>query len=215
MRLWYDFFFMHTLNTNFRYAVQTNFKHQTEGHWKQVMIRPALIYTMRDELYLQAGLSVLFTWNGDENIYEIRPWQGVNIFFPRIGQIFINNFIRLEERIFLFSNDYDHSASIRARYSVATQIPLNHYQIIDHTVYLWPQIEAFIPIYDQGFTPYVDQFRFSLGLGYRFNGHIRSEFAYMYEKSKVEETHNFSENSSTIRVILRYLLSNGQKPTVL
>lgn len=206
---------MQTLNKNFRYAIQANFKHQAKDHWKQVMIRPAFIYTLRDELYFQGGVSVLFTWHDDSDIYEIRPWQGVNVFFPRVGQVYINNFVRLEERIFLFGEDYDRATHIRARYSLATNIPLNHHQIIEQTVYLWPQIEAFVPLYEQGFTPYVNQFRFSLGLGYRFKGHLRSELAYMYDKSKVEDFRTFSENSSTVRIVLRYILNNGQKPTIL
>lgn len=177
------------------------------------MIRPVIIYTMRDELFLQGGLSFFISEKEGKKLYEIRPWQGVNLFFPRIGLIYLNNFFRLEERFFLFDHDEENSVSIRARYALTTIIPLNKKQVIDRTVYLWPYIEAFIPIYERGLNPNVERFRFSFGLGYRFNKHVRTEFVYMHEKSKVELDHSFIENQNTIRIILRYSLTNGTKST--
>lgn len=177
------------------------------------MLRPAIIYTMRDELYFQGGISFFVSEAGGKKIYEIRPWQGMNLFFPRIGLIYLNNFLRLEERFFLFDNDEDNSVSIRARYALTTVIPLNKKQVTDHAIYLWPYLEAFIPVYERGFNPNVERFRLSLGLGYRFNKHIRSEFVYMHEESKVEFSDSFIENQNTMRIILRYSLTNGTKST--
>jgi hypothetical protein len=210
-RLWYDLYFMHTLNSNFRYIVQTNFKHETSSDLKQVGVRAAFIYTMHEDLYLQAGLTMFITNEDDNNLYEIRPWQGVNVFFPRIGQLYLNNFIRLEERFFVFDYDEEHSMSLRIRYGLSTYIPLNHKQIIEKTIYLWPHFEVFIPDYEKGLDLNMNRFRGSLGLGYRFDKHIRSEISYMYEKSKQDGYHYFSENSTTVRLTLRYLLNNGQK----
>ena len=212
-RMWYDLFFIHTLNSNFKYVIHTNYKHQSDGSWRQLMIRPVIIYTMRDELFLQGGVSFFVSEEGGKNVYEIRPWQGVNLFFPRIGSIYLNNFLRLEERFFLFDHDEENSVSIRARYALTTVIPLNKKQVIDHTVYLWPYVEAFIPIYERGLNPNVERFRFSFGLGYRFNKHIKTEFVYMHEKLKVELDNSFIENQNTMRIILRYSLTNGTKPT--
>lgn len=204
---------MNTLNSDFRYVIQTNFKHQTGGGWKQFMVKPTLIYTMNQEIYLQAGISFLITDDYDNKIYEVRPWQGINLFYPRIGQLYINNFVRVEERFFAFDYEDENSMGIRARYAIMTRVPLNHNKIIDHTFYLWPYIEAFIPIYEKGLNPDIERFRFSMGLGYRFNQHVRSELVYMYEKSKDEEYKSFTENNNTIRIILRYSLNNGGKST--
>jgi len=163
LRLWYDLFFMHTVNSDFRYIIHTNFKHLTDRDWRQSVLRAAFIYTMRDELFLQGGINTSFVNEEGIHIYEIRPWQGVNIFFPRIGQVYVNNFIRLEERFFVFENAEDRSTSIRGRYALTTYIPINHRQIIEKTMYLWPYVEAFIPLYDRGFNPDINRFRFSLG----------------------------------------------------
>ena len=50
----------------------------------------------------------------------------------------------------MFDHDEENSVGIRARYALTTVIPLNKKQVIDHTVYLWPYLEAFIPIYGRG-----------------------------------------------------------------
>lgn len=212
-RIWYDFFFTNTLNSNFRILVQTNFKHRIESDWRQLLVRPTIIYTMRDEIYFQGGLSFFYTWENKDKIYEIRPWQGVNLFWPRIGQIFLNNFVRLEERFFAFDFEDENSMSLRARYAITTQIPINHNKLIDHTLYLLPYFETFFPMYEKGLHPDIERFRFSLGLGYKFNTHFRTELVYMHEKAKADVFNSYTDNRNTARIILRYAIDNGMKTT--
>ena len=89
------------------------------------MVRPAIIYTPTDELFVQAGITFLYTVENGSKFYEIRPWQGVNIFFPRIRNVYINNFLRLEERFAFSAIDEENFSQLRGRYALMTFLPLN------------------------------------------------------------------------------------------
>ena len=209
--LWTDFFFVYTANNNFRILAHTNYKFETtKDGWKQIMVRPAIIYTPTDELFVQAGITFFYTVENGSKFYEIRPWQGVNIFFPRIRNVYINNFLRLEERFAFSAIDEENFSQLRGRYALMTFLPLNHNDMINNTLYLWPYIELFAVFAQKGVDPYLSRYRFSMGLGYRFTDHIRTELVYMYEKSRTEWDVTYNGIDLVIRIVLRYSLLNSK-----
>ena len=209
--IWTDFFLIYTINNNFRFLAHTNFKFETaKKGFRQIMIRPALIYTPRDELFVQAGLTFFYTVENGDEYYEIRPWQGINIFFPRINNVYINNFFRLEERFAYSAVDDENFTQLRGRYALMTFIPLNHKDMINNTLYLWPYAELFAVFAQSGVDSYLSRYRFSMGLGYRFTDHIRTELVYMYEKSRNESDVTYNRIDKVIRIVFRYSLFNSR-----
>ena len=90
-----------------------------------------------------------------------------------------------------------------------TFIPLNHKDMINNTLYLWPYAELFAVFAQSGVDPYLSKYRFSTGLEYRFTDHIRTELVYMYEKSGTESDVTYNRIDKVIRIVLRYSLFNS------
>jgi hypothetical protein len=205
VQIWTDLFLQQTLNNNFRFLFHANYKHLMDDRkWDQYMIRPTIVYTMSDYVYFQGGIQVLYTDQGKLNKLEIRPWQGMNVFFPRIGGIHINHFIRLEERFFYQNIGEGQSSSLRARYALMTNVPINHPVMGPKTVYLWPNIEFLGDLWGENVERFIASTRYSLGLGYQFDGQLRCESVYMLERARDRAKENFRVANHIVRFIVRY-----------
>jgi hypothetical protein len=203
--IWTDFYLQYTLNNHFRFLFHTNYKHELNNRRRdQVMIRPTLVYTMNDLIYFQGGIQFLFTDEGEFNVLEIRPWQGMNIFFPRIRNIYFNHFLRIEERFFYQNNGEKEASSLRGRYAILTLIPLNHATLSPKTVYLLPYVEFLGDLLGRNVKRYIASSRYSLGAGYQFNDHFRFETIYMMERSRDTGEENFVISDHVVRLVLRY-----------
>jgi hypothetical protein len=168
------------------------------------MIRPTLVYTMNDLIYFQGGIQMLYTDEGALNVLEVRPWQGMNVFFPRIRNIYINHFFRLEERFF-YENGGEHEASsLRGRYAILTTIPLNHASLSPRTFYLRPNIEFIGDLMGKNVERFIANNRYSLGAGYQFNDHFRFETIYMMQRSRDTREEDFVTSDHVVRLVLRY-----------
>jgi hypothetical protein len=209
--LWTDFFFQYTISNHFRFLFHTNYKHLlNNGKWDQYMIRPTLVYMMNDYIYFQGGIQFLYTDAGDLNKFEIRPWQGMNIFFPRIGKIYINHFLRIEERFFYQNVGEKEASSLRGRYAILTFIPLNHSTLSPKTVYLIPNVEFLGDLMGKNVERFIANSRYSMGIGYQFSDHIRFETVYMMQRSRDSREENFSTSDHAIRLVLRYQVTRQQ-----
>ncbi len=203
--VWTDFFLQYTFNNHFRFLFHTNYKHLlNNGNWDQYMIRPTLVYTMNDHFYFQGGIQLLYTDEGDLNKFEIRPWQGMNIFFPRIRNIYINHFLRIEERFFYQNIGEKETSSLRGRYAILTFIPLNHASMSPKTVYLLPNVEFLGDLMGKNVERFIANSRYSMGIGYQFSDHFRFETVYMMQRSRDTREENFITSDHVIRLVVRY-----------
>jgi long-subunit fatty acid transport protein len=203
--IWTDFFLQYTMNNHFRFLFHTNYKHlANNGKWDQYMIRPTLVYTMNDHIYFQGGIQLLYTDEGELNIIEIRPWQGMNVFFPRIRNIYINHFLRIEERFFYQNLGERKASSLRGRYAITTFVPLNHRSMSPQTIYLWPNMEFLGDLLGENVERFVSTIRYSMGVGYQFNDHLRFETLYMLDRSRDSQEENFVNSDHILRFVLRY-----------
>lgn len=84
--------------------------------------------------------------------------------------------------------------------------------MINNTLYLWPYAELFAVFAQSGVDPYLSRYRLSMGVGYRFTDHIRTELVYMYEKPRDEGDITYNGIDQVIRIILRYSLFNSRFP---
>lgn len=212
IQIWTDFFLQYTINNHFRFQFHTNYKHLTNnGKWDQFMIKPTLVYTMNDYFYFQGGIQLSYTDEGELYKFEIRPWQGINIFFPRLWNLYINHFIRIEERFFYQNIGEKETGSLRGRYAIGTYIPLNHRELTPKTLYLWPYVEFLGDLLGQNLERFIANNRYSLGVGYQFNDHFRFETVYMMVRSRDTREEDFILSDHIIRVGLRYYVTKQYK----
>ena len=170
-----------------------------------MMVRPAIIYMAGDIIHFQGGFNFFYTWENDLGLSEFRSWQGMNVFFPRIGKVHINNFFRLEQRFF-YNNKIELPNFLRGRYMISANIPINKHTMSPGAIYLWPSFELFADLAGVNVDTFVTRERFSMGVGYEFSNRIRTEIVYMHERARDEIRDPFELENNVFRGIFRYSL---------
>jgi hypothetical protein len=90
--------------------------------WRRVVLQPNLRYSIAGTLRAYGGVGSYYTFNTvSSDRWELRPWQGVSVAWPR-GRIDIEHLVRLEERIEYSTETWDASVALRARYRLRASI---------------------------------------------------------------------------------------------
>ncbi len=169
--------------------------------WEQVFTNVITTYSLNKSFQLWSGLVYYYSKDEDEIIHEIRPWEGIMIFFPRIKGFYFQHLIRMEERFYFQQHEGYIDHDLRARYSLFGFIPLNHAEVSDNTLYLWPGIDYYLAIAGKQNETYINKSRYNIGLGYRFNKIYRVEFCYMAQFSKDHIGEHFQYEDRIFRLV--------------
>ena len=137
-----------------------------ENIWHWIYARPSVSYHIDKHWELHGGIGFFYIFNKSiANRFEIRPWQGIRVSWPRIANLGFKHYVRLEERISFFTEDWSSSLALRLRYKLSCRwdiIKINKQRF-------W-----FIPFYGELFFPIGDEIkeffrnrgRAGVGLGY-------------------------------------------------
>ncbi len=86
------------------------------GGWWRLVVRPNAMYSLSNSLRVGGGLGNFLTFNEEiDNRWELRPWQGASLVWPR-WRVPLDHFLRLEERLDFNTKTWELSASLRLRY---------------------------------------------------------------------------------------------------
>jgi len=86
------------------------------GGWWRLVVRPNAMYSLSNSLRVGGGLGNFLTFNDEiDNRWELRPWQGASLVWPR-WRVPLDQFLRLEERFDFNTRTWKLSASLRLRY---------------------------------------------------------------------------------------------------
>jgi hypothetical protein len=204
-QLWGDFYVIHTFNEHFRINPSLSYRRLAgDPGWNQIVFNPDFIFTWSDLIHIRGGVFLQYTEDHDKKLFEVRPWQGVMVFFPRIKGFFIQHYLRLEERfIYKIDDSGGYVYSTRMRYYLQAFIPINHHNIVDHTFYLWPGMEFFMELSGTSSERIVDRTRFNLGAGYRFSKNYRLELCYMLQDNRTNSNSKFTASDQMFRLVNR------------
>lgn len=198
--------------------------------WQQSQIRIGLDYSISKAAMVSGGYSFIDTWPyGDfaeeatpkYNHYrfvEHRAWEQF-ITKQQLGRFYTQNRFRLEQRWIehkakdLTTGDYlrdEFQYKNRARYRFMVQIPLNHKEMTDKTLFIQWSDEVFVN-FGKGVRDNIfDQNRFYLALGYRFNHHFNLQFGYMNQFIEKSDG-GHKENNHTMQFAITYNLDFTKK----
>ncbi len=88
--------------------------------------------------------------------------------WPQRGRVYFQHFMRVEERFFLFEDEYSPFA-VRLRFQTGAKIPLNNTEIIDKTWFIRPYVEFFSEMGTRDKLLFPNITRYNFTLGYKFN----------------------------------------------
>ena len=122
---WTDLITIYNINDRFRYDGTYGVRAwlSTED-FTQISLRPSVRYEVQPWLRLHGGLGWFHTFfrvAGD--VDELRPWLGIRFAGPRPGGFLIQNYFRLEFRVFEFQTDGTRSTAWRGRWQLQVRSP--------------------------------------------------------------------------------------------
>jgi hypothetical protein len=198
--------------------------------WQQSQIRFGLDYNISKTSMVSGGYSFIDTWAyGDfaeeatpkYNHYrfvEHRVWEQF-ITKQQFGRFYTQNRFRLEQRWIehktkdASTGEYlrdEFQYKNRARYRFMVQIPLNHKEMSDKTLFIQWSDEIFVNFGKGVKSNVFDQNRMYIALGWRFNHHCNLQFGYMNQFiEKSDGSHK--ENNHTMQVSITYNLDFTKK----
>ena len=204
--LWFDFYNFFPITEKLEYGGDLGFRHAfSDFPWSRIYIRPTLAYRWKEKIRFLGGFKFAYTSQDIlANTFEIRPWLGIKINWPKIRRFTFQHFLRLEQR-FQFNTGSDSWASeTRLRYRLGTRVPINHPTIIDKTFYLPLWAEFFRNARGDLTERFASKVRLTAGLGYRFDKKWRLEFEYTYQGSRSFRQDEFGGSDNLFHLKLRW-----------
>jgi hypothetical protein len=137
-------------------------------------IRPSLKYRLNRISEISGGIGAFFdTHKKDLSFLEIRPWQGLMVYWPGWGNLGINHCIRLEERFRYLTTNQSSGFSLRGRYQLSARYDFLKKES-GQFWFLSAHGEIFVPLGKELEELFRYNSRISLGIGH----HLASDWQF-------------------------------------
>jgi hypothetical protein len=161
------------------------------NNWQQSLTRIGVDYHLLPNLSVTAGYGWIVTYPYGEQpiahqINEHRIWQQVNAKVKygrfelqhryRLEQRFLENYIKNPDGTFTRGTDLFRQ---RVRYRAMVLVPLSRKEMLDNTLFLNVNNELFLGFGKGIGKKILDQNRFNLALGWRFNKDLNVQVGYL------------------------------------
>ena len=168
-------------------------------------LRPSLAYRWKEKIRFSGGIKFAYTSQDIlANTFEIRPWLGIEIDWPKIRRLTFQHFLRLEQRFQLNTGSDSWTSQTRLRYRLGTRVPINHPTIIDKTFDMPLWVEFFDNVSGDLAERFASEVRLTAGLGYKFDKRWRPEFEYTYQGSRSFRLEEFKVSDNLFHLKLRW-----------
>ena len=150
------------------------------GGWWRFVVRPSLRYQLSRDWRLSGGMGSFYTWNDViADKWELRPWQGVAVVWPR-APLPVEHFLRLEEQFEFNTRTWESLNALRVRYRLRPHFqwgatrPGRYWRVMG-------SIEGFLTLAgEQG--QFREQFRLTAGLERGYRPGLRTRFDATWQK---------------------------------
>jgi hypothetical protein len=205
-QLWIDIFPHFSVNDKLEYYGDAGYRTIWEESWTRIHLRPSLRYKLGKIWEIHGGLGFLYTWDTrNPNQFEIRPWQGLQLNWPKTIHMSVKNRVRIEERLVYTTDNWDFSFDLRFRYKLSLKVvPCKSCELQD----------VYIPIYGEMFLPVndsIDEFfrnrgRLGIGLGYNTSKDWGFSLVMNYQKSRAgpEDEFDVIDYAYQLKIVKRW-----------
>ena len=208
VQVWFDYFHHHRINHRLRYFSDNGYRTTIPSiNFHRIYTRPTLEYQFNGYFRMFGGVGLFYTFRRSEfNRLEIRPWLGARVYWPQIGRVAFDHYLRTEWRNTLDFDDGAKSSIIRPRFRSRVTVPFNHPKIQDETWYGKASIELFQKAGKEVEERYSDRYRIEGGIGYALTKNDRFEVYYGLQRSRNTTSGDFNKINHffKIRFIQRF-----------
>jgi hypothetical protein len=176
--------------------------------WSRIYIHPSVIYQWQVMLYLRGGIRIIYTDEvASSNAFELRPWQGLRLIWPRTSYLILDHYLRLEERFTFYTESDQSGSAMRLRYRIRAKSPNLRLRAIDQTFYLLTSYEFLFNLGVEIKETFANRNRLTFGLGYFISQSIRTELHYTRHGTRDSRGEGFKTTLHVFRLRLRYYLN--------
>jgi hypothetical protein len=173
--------------------------------WNRYYINPSASYFYRPNIILRGGMQWIYTHDKIvNNTFEIRPWQGARIIWPRTSYFLIDQYGRLEERLHFTDTGYSGRAALRFRYRFQAKSPNFRIGNSEQMVYFHSSLELFAEAGKTLTEIFADNRRIVFGMGYFITQTLRAEIHYIRQTSRQTIEEGYSGLVNILRLRIRY-----------
>lgn len=208
-QIWLDYHRHFHINPKWEFYGDTGFRTVAGSwEWQKLYTRPSMrFHAPAVPVEGRGGLGLFYTHNDTtSNQFELRPWLGSLIQWPRIGRLVFTNYLRLEGRFVRDSADASVDESLRFRYMLGTKVPIN--RVIGAKYFYFPLsaewFEDVGPAIDEVFA---SQWRLDFGLGYTFGNEWVGEFHFIVQRSRSTPSQPLETSDYIFRFTVKRLWS--------
>ena len=165
---WLDYDHHNKLNGNWVFFSDYGFRWSelNKNGYFRFHARPSVEYRISISQAAYGGLGMFYQDKiNSAQTFEFRPWQGYKVKWPAFGRIRLYHLFRLEERYVIFLDRNLTSFTLKGRYKIGTDIPLNNSNIAVGTFYIPVSFEIFGDIAIVNSEVFSDRNRTEVGLG--------------------------------------------------
>ena len=179
-QIWIDFYPHYFVNDKLEYYGDFGYRSiVSKRSWNRIYARPSLKYHLNKHWEVQSGLGAFYIFNkSNADQFEITPWQGVQLNWPNFRRWHFKNQIKIEERFYYLTNNWDLNFELRFRYKLFGKYQLNEKWEIPF------YLEYFLPINNDVEEFYSNKARAGLGLGYSIANEWKFSFVFNWQNSR-------------------------------
>jgi hypothetical protein len=199
VQLWTDLTTLYRFDGRWRYDGDLGLRGDLSNDtWTVAYIRPSVRYQVRPWLRLHGGFGLFYAWLAPRSdLFELRPWLGVNVTWPRLGDFTISHYVRLEQRNVGAVGGGEWANDLRGRYRLQVTSPETRFL---HRTYFLASAEYFTDVEGAFADVIAIQNRFLLGAGDRLSDRWRVELHYIRQNSQLARTATFDVQEHVVRL---------------
>ena len=205
---WSDIATIYKITNNWRYDGDQGIRGVlSDSDFTLLYFRPSVRYRAKPWFTVHGGIRFFKTFfDGDDDTFEIGPWQGLRFTWPKIGTYAFSHYFRLEERmIWRTEGESDFDFNLRGRYQLGLRSP-NYDILFKNGLYLLGSVELFWNLEDSFFDDFANRIRWDAGVGTKVSETWRVQLHYILQDGRSIEDDFFQDPFDSDEHILRLRL---------
>ena len=179
-QVWIDFYPHYYMSKKLEYYGDAGYRTiVSKRSWTRLYVRPSVKYHLNKTWESHAGLGLFYIfYSNDVDQFEIRPWQGVQLNWPKWEKVGFKNLLRFEERMSFLTTDWILDFEFRLRYKLSGKYDFHERWFV--ALYG----EYFLPVTGEIEELYRNRGRAGIELGYKPAKEWQLSFVFNWQGSR-------------------------------